>query len=302
MINQELILEALKSLRKEKIILKKMIEKRVNDDNEENIESMQPLYRDYQKNTIDLVEEIIKKLQDTPQTMESLSELIKICSNRYYSPEESAILASKLEQLIVKQLLLHKNINFCLANLNNVETYASLQSINGEYTMYLYSLMLDYAKEQKDPKFKNLIIKKMSERFLNEDPIKYMFIGDIKLAEYFCNPTIFLSDDFICKSLYIQSSIMLKKIIELIQLTSALSDAKDSFPNEKTKEIYNKLIEYDLTAYLIQCEKYGYVPDLDLENIDKKTLSRIQDSVNKATEYAKKYNFENKRKVYRKAK
>ena len=302
MIDSKLIIEALKSLRKEKIILKKMIEKRVNNDTEENIESMQALYRDYQKKTIDLVEEIIKSLQSTPLTIESLSELIKISSNRYYKQEESEILSSKLEQLIVKQLLLHKNINFCLPNLTNLETYASLQSINGEYAMYLYSLMLDYAKEQEDKESKNIIIKKMSERFLNEDPIKYMFLGDIKLAEYFCNPTIFLSEDFICKSLYIQANVMLKKIIELIQLTTALSDIKGSFENEKIKEIYSKLTEYDLTAYLIQCEKHGYIPDFNLENIDNKTLTRIQESVNKASEYARKHNLENKGKVYRKTK
>lgn len=278
----ELIKKALKSLKKERVLFRKIVEKSVMEDFC-GVEFLIGEYGNYSQNTIRIVEEMLS------------SNLMVSDINKKIDALDSDLLGLGLKQIVQSQSYLHKCLALPLAD--PVKKFASMQSIPGEYDILSYDLFVKYLvnNETLDKEGRRNVIDYFTSRCSSSYALRCYLGSNRELSELFSNPEL-TCGEFLVKTM--ANEWLNKMSSSILNVASKLNVLKTQFlirgveVDELTQEELN--YKLDFAVVLVHAQKYGIVLDISKEHQTSVLKDFIDDSKKIANDYINK---KNKRKV-----
>lgn len=277
----ELIKQALKSLKKEQVLFRKIIEKAALEDYK-GAEYLISEYGNYSQQTIRIVEELL-----SCNTIVDINEKLDRLGDN--------LLGLELKLIVHNQNYLHKYLTLSFGD--PVRKFAAAQSIPGEYDIISYDLFVNYLvnNDSLDKTHKKEIINYFTARCSSSYALRCYFSSNSELSELFSNPELscgevvakVMANDWLNKmSSYVLNAATKINVLKTQFLLRGL-DVSDLDDNELNYKL-------DFAAVLVQAQKYGIVLDISEECQNGVLKEFIDDSKKIANDYINK---ENKSKV-----
>ncbi|MBO5376482.1 MAG: hypothetical protein J6A52_06475 [Bacilli bacterium] len=279
----ELINKMLKSIKKEQVLFRKIIEKSSIDDFD-GIEFLKKEYFRHSQNTISLIEELLDAGFSLDDVYEKIDKIDK------------DLLGLSLKSLINGQSILHKCLNMPIGD--SVKRFASIQSISGEYDVISYDLHVNYLRQNRDlgKKCERNLLDYFIARVISCYALRCYLSDNEELAELFSNPELSFGTVMTKTTVDSWLNDMMSSILKTILKLNVIK-THSSIHGAPVSELVSDELNYklDLAAIFVQAKKYGIELNLPRDNTLK---GYVDESIEIANAYINAKTKDIKRKVF----